>query len=75
MSLITTDVDHALAYAYDKATVYGIPMEIYSRPLQHIVSIDEDTDIEHLQFIATENISDEIPDRWTLYAVIGITYE
>ena len=72
MSLITADFDHALSYAYNKAAEHGIPMEIYSRPRVYISEIDHDTDVEELQFIATPNISDEMPDNWTLQVVIGI---
>lgn len=72
MSLLTSDFDNALAYAYNKAAEYGISMEVYSRPRIYNVSIDDDTDIEELQFIATPNISDEMPDNWTLQVVIGI---
>jgi hypothetical protein len=72
MSLITSNLDHALSYAYTKASEYGVPMEIYSRPLFYSVDIDDDSDISDLQYIATPNISDEMPDHWTLEVVIGI---
>lgn len=73
MSLLTTDYDHALSYAYKKAAAHHIPMEIYSRPLVYVAEIDNDTDIDDLQFIVTPNINLEIPDNWTLHAVIGIS--
>lgn len=72
MSLITADFTRALQYAYDKAAEYGVAMEIYSRPLFYSVDIDDESDVEDLQFIATPNISDELPDNWTLQVVIGI---
>lgn len=73
MSLVTNDFDRAIQWAYNKAIEYGIPMEVYSRPVFISVDIDEDTDIEPLQYIATPNISNELPSHWKLEAVIGIS--
>lgn len=70
MSLVTNDYNHALSYAYNKAAEYGIPMEVYSR-IRNSEEIEHFTDTD-LQYIATPNISDEIPDNWKLEVVIGI---
>lgn len=71
MSLITSDYAQAVEYAYHRSNLDKVAMGVYSRPFCFDVDIDTETDIEDKQYIVTPNISEEVPDHWTLEYIIG----